>query len=85
MRKGTLTAVTLLVQIIETGRADNYDSVLFDRGGNFEKEKKFGGVPGVLPGLNIMVGQSIIDMIRQNLLEYGASFVNFDYQYPKEG
>jgi hypothetical protein len=24
-------------------------------------------------------------MIRLSLLEYGAAYVNFDYQYPKEG
>ena len=32
-----------------------------------------------------MIGQSIIEMIKANLLEYGAAFVNSDYKYPQEG
>lgn len=79
MHVGAVAGLTFFFQLIVTANADKYDSVLFDREGSLEKEKTFGGVPGVLPGLNVMIGQGIIDMIRQNLLEYGASYANFDY------
>jgi hypothetical protein len=76
---GAATGLTIFSQLLVIAYADKYDNIFFDKGGNFEQEKTFGGVPGVLPGLNIMIGQGIIDMIRQNLLEYGASYANFDY------
>ena len=42
-------------------------------------------MPDVLPGFNIMIGQSILNLMRQNLVEYGAAYVNFDYQYNTKG
>ena len=79
MHIGALSGLTFFLQLIVTVDADKYDNIFFDRGGSLEKEETFGGVPGVLPGLNVMIGQGIIDMIRQDLLQYGASYANFDY------
>jgi len=43
------------------------------------KEITSGGVPGVLPGLNVMIGHSIINLIKSDLLSYVADYLNSGY------
>jgi len=33
----------------------------------------------------VRINKGLIDTVRQNLLEYGNSFLNFDYQFDKSG
>lgn len=35
------------------------------------------------PGLKVRIPQTIVDLIRQNLVEYGAAYLNYDYDYKK--
>jgi hypothetical protein len=37
------------------------------------------------PGVKVRLAQGLIDMVHENLLEYGNSYLNFDYAFEKAG
>jgi len=68
----------LLVQVIFAG----YDDIWVapeDKSSEIWHESTKGQGLQKFPGLKVRLAQGVTDMIRQNLLEYGAAYLNYDY------
>ena len=46
---------------------------------------QFGGMANHKPGLKLRMTQSVSDMVKENLLQYGVAYMNWDLKIKKEG
>ena len=44
---------------------------------------QFGGLANTNPGLKIRMTQSLSDLVKHNLLQYGVSYMNWDLDIPE--
>ena len=45
----------------------------------FKHEDKFGGLSGLKPSVRVRLAQGVIEMLRDNLGDYGRSYINYDF------
>jgi hypothetical protein len=58
------------------------NKVFYDQDGKISDEKSTGGVNSIFtytPGLRVRLSKGLVDLVRDNLLEYGQSFLNTEY------
>ena len=58
------------------------NKIFYDTEDKISDEKSSGGVESLYkynPGVKVRLAQGLIDMVHDNLLEYGNSYLNFDY------
>ena len=46
---------------------------------------QFGGLAGHKPGLKLRMTQAVSDLVKENLLQYGVAYMNWDLKIKKEG
>lgn len=77
-------ALTLTVASVAAGTSDiwkvpdNTDDLVWN-------ETQVSGGLGGKPGLKVRIGQRFVNLVHNNLIEYGAAYINYGYQFPTEG
>ena len=52
----------------------------------FEKDKNnFGGIGTLKPGLKVRISETLMDMVRNDLAQYGQAYLDFDFKHKKDG
>jgi len=46
---------------------------------------QFGGLTGHKPGLKVRMTQAVSDLVKENLLQYGMAYLNYDMKIPEQG
>ena len=46
---------------------------------------QFGGMSFHKPGLKVRMTQSLSDLLKENLLQYGVAYMNWDLSIPQQG
>ena len=46
---------------------------------------QFGGLANHKPGLKLRMTQAVSDLVKENLLQYGVAYMNWDLKIKKEG
>jgi hypothetical protein len=64
------------------------NKIFYDTEDKISDEKSSGGVESLYkynPGIRVRLAKGLIDMVHENLLEYGNTYLNFDYAFQKAG
>ena len=75
-----LTAFCCLVTRL-TAQGIDYNPTVINADDNpFKGDMQFGGIPNVKPGLKVRLAQGLTYMIKENMLQYGLAYLNYDFQ-----
>jgi len=87
MKRFTALLLTTLLWLQVAADIEDIWIVPNDENSIFNDEQTYGGLwtQGVFPGLKMRISRGFVDLVHKNLLEYGASYINYAYKFKKNG
>lgn len=77
-------ALTLIVAQVAAGIDDIWKVPENSNDYIWNESAERGGLGGK-PGLKVRVGQGFVNLVHRNLIEYGAAYLNYGYEFPTHG